>query len=521
MDEENYSLRDVNRRLRDVVRLTSDMVWEIDREHCLISISDNSIEHLGSHPSELVGTTIHDVWQITEGRSRGQLPEWNKPFRDVVAMRELADGGVRHFQLSGLPVFDDRDGSFVCIRGLAKDVTDLKETEKKLLEAKEEADEANRAKTDFLSSMSHELRTPLNSILGFGQLLADDPVHKLSDEQAEKLDYILKSGRHLLDLISDVLDFANIETGAIEVDIRAVGVAESLKESLQVITGMATARGIAVSSEIDDGLIMLADPVRLRQVSLNLLSNAVKYNKQGGSIFVRTTLVTPKRCRISVRDTGIGIPPEQQGDLFQPFSRLGAQNTEVEGTGIGLSISTSLVELMGGEIGFENNADEGATFWFELPLAAESGAGIQPVQRHPGAEAADVPAKAETATKLLYVEDNPLDLTLLEALVQQIDQVEMVSTHTAELGIGLALSELPDVIILDINLPGMDGFEVLKSLKSTQVTRRIPVIALSGDDMPAQVQRYIEAGFAEYLSKPIDQARLRSILTRLMPDQGV
>lgn len=518
MDDKLFSLRDVNRRLRDIIRLTSDMVWEADREHRLLSISDNSIDHLGGHPSELIGRTIHDVWRLSDDRSSPPLPEWNKPFRDVAALRQLPSGNVRHFQLSGLPVFNDRDGSFVCIRGIAKDITDLKETEKKLLEAKEEADQANHAKTDFLSSMSHELRTPLNSILGFGQLLADDPVHHLTDEQAEKLDYILKSGRHLLELISDVLDFANIETGVIEVDIGAVSVADTVKDCLNVVAGMADARHIAITSTVDDGLTILADATRLRQVLLNLLSNAVKYNKAQGRIDVRTTISDAGRCRISVRDTGPGITAEQEAELFQPFSRLGAENTDVEGTGIGLSISTSLVDMMGGQIGFENNADEGATFWFELPMADATLFELSPASIDRPGDAETGAEAGEYSARLLYVEDNPADLILMKHIVYQLDRVEMISAHTAELGIGMAQAEQPDVIVLDINLPGMDGFEALSKLKSLAETKSIPVIALSVDAMPSVVQRCIEAGFIDYLTKPLDQERLHSMLSRLIAE---
>ena len=503
MSEKLKSLGEVNRRLRDIIRLTSDMVWEADRQHQLITISENAIDHLGDHPSELIGRAIFDIWEVAGPRSINEMPAWNKPFRNITAVRRLSDGQVRHFQLSGLPIFDDGDGSFVCIRGIAKDVTELRETEIKLLEAKEEADQANRAKTDFLSSMSHELRTPLNSILGFGQLLADDPVHRPTAEQSEKLSYILNSGRHLLDLISDVLDFANIEAGAIDVDISSIRVRDVIEESLHVIAGLATARDIEIRYADLDDIKILADPTRLRQVLLNLLSNAVKYNKQRGSVEVSTMVISDEYCRISVRDTGLGIPADQQAFLFQPFKRLGAENTYVEGTGIGLSISTNLVKLMGGEIGFTNNDGEGATFWLELPVADQ----LSSARKGGGA-----------ISKLLYVEDNAADRNLMARIIRPLEGVEMISAHSVEQGLSLAQSQPPDVIVLDINLPGLDSLEALNLLRSKPETRNIPVVALSFDAMPADVQRYIDAGFVEYMTKPLDRGRLRSVLNRLAAD---
>jgi PAS domain S-box-containing protein len=634
MNDDLLAIKDVNRRLRDIIRLTSDLVWEADRECSLLSISDNALEHLGMHPSELAGREVREIWKV----SADQQPEWLKPFRDVLAEYTMPDGSIRYFQLGGLPVFDDRDGSFVCVRGIAKNITAtvnaervasvrerqfgtiaeasgaallilssetfeivycntaaekmfhahrddllgiaggklvvnasdrqffekevgngakihnretrlrpldggelwslvsmapieyedsesfltvitdislLKMTEMDLLAAKEEADQASRAKTDFLSSMSHELRTPMNSILGFGQLLFSDSKNPLTEEQLENLDYILKGGQHLLDLIGDVLDFANIETGVIVVEIGTFRISNIVAECLPVISNMADLRGIEVENALGQDFDVLADPTRSRQVLLNLLSNAVKYNKPGGKIRLSASISGPGKCRISVSDTGPGIPVEKHDQLFQPFSRLGAENTDTEGTGIGLSISTRLVELMNGDIGFENNVEEGATFWFELPIA--DAALLQESVADAGLVSSGVGEK-DAKAKLLYVEDNPANLKLMKQIIRRQENVEMISAHTAELGIGLAQTERPDLIILDINLPGMDGFEALAHLRSNSETKNIPVIALSADAMPLQVQRGMDAGFIEYLTKPIDIDRFQSTLNRLLID---
>jgi len=387
------------------------------------------------------------------------------------------------------------DGSRVAIHS---DITELKK-------AKEEAEEANRAKSEFLSSMSHELRTPMNSILGFGQMLEIGSDVPLSEDQLDSVHHILKGGRHLLELIDDILDLAKIESGQVGISLEDIQIADVLDECLTITSSMAEARGIDISvptpaSEIEE---ILVDRTRLTQVLLNLLSNAVKYNNQNGSIMITLEAVPGRMLRISVTDTGNGIPENKLDELFKPFSRLGAETTEIEGTGIGLLVCKDLVTLMNGDIGIESKVGKGSTFWIELPLAgdgsaAETSAGISAEQST--GKLPDIKAR------LLYVEDNPDNLKLMQKIVSLIGGLTMISAHTGELGFELALVEKPDVIILDINLPSLNGIELLEHLGRYTDTKDIPVLALSAAATKKDIEKGLNAGFLEYLTKPIDVA---------------
>jgi PAS domain S-box-containing protein len=396
------------------------------------------------------------------------------------------------------------------------DIAHLKEIESELRVAKDEADRANHVKTDFLSSMSHELRTPMNSILGFTQLLAEDPAADLSAEQDESLGYILRAGRHLLNLINDVLDFANIEAAKIEIDDEPVLVAGLCADSMRAIAGSADERQISTVQDVPDGLVVTGDPTRLKQILLNLLSNAVKYNVKGGRIVLSAFTTKDGLIRISVTDTGKGIPESKQEGLFQAFNRLGAENTEIEGTGIGLSICARLVEVMGGRIGYETREGEGSTFWIEIK-SDTSGKAVSAAatgeQILPNADG-DI---SEIKGNILYVEDNPANLLLMQRIVDRLEGVSLRSATDAEQGIKIAVDEQPDLIIMDISLPGMDGFEALSCLKADAKTAHIPVVALSANALPLQVARGDAAGFETYLTKPIDILEVTSMLGTFLP----
>lgn len=388
------------------------------------------------------------------------------------------------------------DGSRVTIH---TDITELKN-------AKEEAEEANRAKSGFLSSMSHELRTPMNSILGFGQMLEIGSERSLTDDQQESVGHILKGGRHLLELIDDILDLAKIESGQVAISLEDIQINDVLDECLTTTSSMARERGINITvSTPTPGLRdILADRTRLKQVLLNLLSNAIKYNNQDGSITVTLEEAGKRMLRISVTDTGDGIPENKLGELFKPFSRLGAEATEIEGTGIGLVVCKDLITLMKGEIGIESKVGEGSTFWIELPLAdtdaRDDDASVDASAEQSAGKLAVIDAR------LLYVEDNPDNLKLMEKIVSLIDGLTMISAHTGELGFELALIEKPDVIILDINLPGLNGIDLLEHLGRYTETKDIPVLALSAAATKNDIEKGLNAGFLEYLTKPIDVA---------------
>jgi PAS domain S-box-containing protein len=400
---------------------------------------------------------------------------------------------------------------------LVTDISHLKEIENELRSAKDEADKANRVKTDFLSSMSHELRTPMNSILGFTQLMAEDPKTVLSEEQQESLGYIMRSGRHLLNLINDVLDFANIEAAEIEIGDEAVSVLDLCTDSLNAISKSAEERQVKTSLNVNDGLVVAGDPTRLKQILLNLLSNAVKYNVAGGSVNLSASVAAEGEwIRISVADTGRGIARDKQEGLFQAFNRLGAENTEVEGTGIGLSICARLIEVMEGRIGYESAEGQGSIFWIEV-LAKSTGAEARNQNSAEQRVSETEIQLAKLKGTVLYVEDNPANLLLMQRIVDRVEGVTLRSAMDAEQGLIIAAEEQPDLIIMDISLPGMDGFEALQHLKSDSRTAHLPVIALSANALPAQVERGEEAGFAAYMTKPIDildvSAKLKAFLT--------
>jgi len=378
------------------------------------------------------------------------------------------------------------------------DISARKADEAALIRARDEAERANRAKSEFLSRMSHELRTPLNAILGFGQLLERDAAHPLTRMQLENVGEILHGGRHLLNMINEVLDLARVESGKLSVSMEPVSIAPILRECLSLAGPLAEARGIRLVEQLspDCGVTVLADRTRLKQVLLNLLSNAVKYNRAGGSVSI-ACIREGDAVRLGVSDTGPGLTPEQRAVLFMPFERLGADKGSIEGTGIGLALSKRLTELMQGEIGVESEPGRGSTFWVKLSVAAaESSASGA------GEEKAD--AVSTRQWTLLYMEDNPANLRLMARILSKREGVRLIAAERPGIGMELAIAHRPDLILVDINLPDMDGFEVLRGLRDHAETRTTPVIGISANATPKDIERARAAGFADYLSKPLD-----------------
>jgi len=382
-------------------------------------------------------------------------------------------------------------------------LTERRNAEKALEGAREIADKANKAKSEFLSSMSHELRTPMNAILGFAQMLDYNPKEPLTAEQKKSVDHILKGGQHLLELINEVLDLARIEAGKMEMSIEDVSIRNVLDECLSLVHTMAENHGIeiTVAEGLNNSVMIRADYTRSRQALLNLISNAIKYNCKNGKIAIGFDETSIGMLRISVADTGEGIPKDMLAELFQPFSRLGAENTEIEGTGIGLVITKQIIENMSGRINVESEVGKGTTFSIELPLSESEHALDTKLQM---TEWGDTPQRlTDVNGTILYVEDNPANLSLMEMVVERIKGLTMISAHNAELGLELAVNNKPEMIILDINLPGMDGFAALKKLQEMDATKDIPVIALSANAMSKDIQKGVDAGFKQYLTKPI------------------
>ena len=427
-------------------------------------------------------TGREDTWleeRLHKHRSPGQ------PFE-----QQLADG--RWLRVSEYRM---ADGS---LAGLRADITDLKLTENSLIEAKESAERANQAKSDFLSSMSHELRTPMNVILGFAQVLEQDD--RLDAEQLDNLHEISKAGHHLLELINEVLDLAKIESGRINLSMEGLALASLFDECRSMIAPLAASQGLHLDVQPPADLAVFADRGRLKQVLLNLLSNAVKYNRPGGTIVLTAERMPDARIRLAVRDGGKGIAPDRMAELFQPFNRLDAEASQIEGTGIGLSISKRLIEMMGGDIGVESEVGVGSTFWLVLNAsnAVKVGAG--------GTAAADgQTAECEPAERadILCIDDNPANLKLFSQILGKQPGLHLRTAHVPEQGIEMALTCRPDLILLDINMPGLSGYDVLEILHSDPKLRSVPIVAVTANAMPADIERGKAAGFADYVTKPI------------------
>jgi len=425
----------------------------------------------------------------------------SRGIEDSYELTYICKDGSRFPAIVSITALRDDYGDVIGYLLIGSDNSVRKQGELKLNNAIAAAEKANLAKSDFLSSMSHELRTPLSAILGFAQLIeSGSPPPTIS--QKRSIDQILKAGWYLLELINEILDLAQIESGKMLLSLEPISLTEIVGECQAMIEPQAQTRDIRVTfPQFKIRYFVNADRTRLKQVLINLLSNAVKYNKVSGSIVVECTASTPWRIRISVRDTGEGLSPDKLTQLFQPFNRLGKEAGIDEGTGIGLMVSKRLIELMEGEIGVESTVGTGSVFWIELNQTAEpqraasaaKPAAVDPAQVHAGRQ----------LRTLLYVEDNPANLMLVEDLIARRPDIRLLSAMDGNRGVEIARASLPDIILMDINLPGISGIQALKILHADPATAHIPVIALSANAMPRDIEKGLAIGFFRYLTKPI------------------
>ena len=434
----------------------------------------------------------------------------SREIEDVYELTYICKDGSRFPAIVSITALRDDFGEIIGYLLIGTDNSARKRVESELNEAMAAADKANRAKTDFLSSMSHELRTPLNAILGFAQLVeSGSPLPTPS--QKRSIDQILKAGWYLLELINEILDLALIESGRLTLSSEPIALVEVMLECRAMIEPQAHTRGITMKfPRIEMPYFVKADRTRVKQVLINLLFNAIKYNKPGGAVAVECSRISPDVIRISVRDSGLGLTPEQLAQLFQPFNRLGKESGAEEGTGIGLVVTKRLVELMGGTIGADSTVGAGSVFWVELGLtSAPHLAGndlecVTPAQS-PGPD-------GKPLRTLLYVEDNPANLELVEQLIGRRPDLRLLSAAEGSLGIEFARAYRPDVILMDINLPGISGIDAMRILRTDPSTAHIPIIALSANAVPRDIAKALDAGFFSYITKPIKVDRFMDAL---------
>jgi len=502
-------LRDYQFYTRSLVESNIDALMTTDPSGIITDVNKQMEALTGCTRDELIGAPFKGYFTDQQLAEAGiHLVLNKKKVTNYELTARARDGRETPVSLNAATLYD-RDRRLQGVFAAARDVSERKRLDQVLLEKNVElenarlvAEKASLAKSDFLSSMSHELRSPLTAIIGFAQLMESDAAAPTPGQQ-ESIAQILQAGWHLLTLINEILDLAKVESRQELVSVEPVSLAECLDECRSMVSPQAEERGIRLTfPEFTTPCYVLADRTRIKQVITNLLSNAVKYNRPEGAVEVDCRASGEARIRIRVVDTGAGLSQEDLAKLFQPFNRLGQESGAEEGTGIGLVVAKRLVELMGGEIGVASAVGKGSTFWIELPSASAplpADADVKAVAPAP----VYAPRDGRLHT-LLYVEDNPANMKLVEQVIARLPDLHLLTAVNGQAGIELARSARPDVILMDINLPGMNGYEVLKELRADPATQSIPVIAVSANAMPKDIERGLRAGFMQYITKPID-----------------
>ncbi|HEY0074005.1 MAG TPA: ATP-binding protein, partial [Abditibacteriaceae bacterium] len=498
---------------------TTDCVLVKDLQGRYLMINSAGALRRGKTAAEVLGKVDSDLFSaetariLSEADRRVLAADVTQTFEETT----VEDSVTRTHLVTKGPHRNPR-GEVIGIIGMARDITERKQVETELQRAKEEADSANLAKSEFLSRMSHELRTPLNAILGFGQILDSEDLDAASKES---VGYILKGGRHLLDLINEVLDIARVEAGRLDMSLEPIALDDIVPEVCALVRPLAAERNIHLSESTSalSPLYVLADSQRFKQVLINLLSNAIKYNREGSKVEVSCSQKPDGCISIAVYDNGPGISSQDLSKLFVPFERLNAFRSDIEGTGLGLALSQRLVTAMGGKLTVESILGQGTAFTMELPQAISTEKQLLNVPE--GMKHLETNEEEEQTYSVLCIEDNPSNLRLIEAIFRGRPEIKLLTALQGSIGLDMARQHAPDLILLDLNLPDIHGKEVLSRLQESARTKEIPVVVVSADATPKQVERLLAAGAKAYLTKPLNISQFLKTLDDLLHPTSV
>lgn len=507
------------RMLGNLANTIIDAVITIDQKGIIQSFNPGAEKIFGYSPPEVIG---RNVKILMDGEHQEKHDEYLKRYLETRVPRIIGIGreviGLKkdgtHFDLE-LSISQSLVGEETWFTGICRDISERKQHEMEMRRARLEAEAANNAKSQFLARMSHELRTPLNAIIGFGQLLELDG--SVTQNQKKSIQHIVNSGHHLLDLINDILDLSRIETDAIPLSLEPLDIPVLVREMITLTQTMALNSNIKISNQIAETLPyrIMGDRTRVKQILLNLVSNAIKYNREKGSVTLSCQNESEDLIEIAVEDTGCGISPDERHKLFVPFERLGAENSTIEGTGIGLAICLDLAKKMNGDIQVDSTPGQGSRFILQLPKAVDKPSTPQPALKEEVDKA--LPSLTQGAFTLLYIEDNPSNLTLVSQILEPLKNITLITAETGRDGIQEALKSKPDLILLDIDLPDINGLDLFKQLQGLRETCEIPVLGVSANALTDEVNKALKLGLKDYITKPINISEFLRKISHYLP----